>query len=129
MDSPLPMRPGHALAVALFAVLAACVAPTDRTEGGAETATREPPPGAIHARGGHYMVPAGEDGSGCPQYLPWSASGLVTAAMYYRKADGGFTLYRSDTECHVAEQTVCRDLDTGRKVPCTPNPPPNHVRE
>ncbi len=67
--------------------------------GCAETAAREPPPGAIRLGEDDYMVPAGDDGSGCPRYAPRSGGRAVAAAVFYRKADGGFTLYRSDTGC------------------------------
>ena len=58
-----------------------------------------PPPGAIRVGDDYYMVPIATDDSGCRQYGAWSSSRAVPAAIYYRKPDGEFTLYRSDTGC------------------------------
>ena len=58
-----------------------------------------PPPGAIRVGDDYYMVPIATDDSGCLQYRGWSSSRPVPAAIYYRKPDGEFTLYRSDTGC------------------------------
>ena len=77
------------LAAGVIAVLGACA------DGGGNA----PPPDAIRVADDHYMVPIGADGGGCEQYTPWSARGRVTTAIYYRKADGSFTLYRSEVEC------------------------------
>ena len=83
------MRLKSVVAMGMTVVLCAC----------AENATRDPPPGAVRIGDDHYMVPIGEDGDGCMQYGPWSDARPVTAAIYYRKAHGSFTLYRSDTGC------------------------------
>ena len=38
------------------------------------------------------MVPVASDESGCRQYSAWSRHGAVPTVIYYRKADGTFTL-------------------------------------
>ena len=60
---------------------------------------REPPPGAIRTGEDLYMVAIGRDSSGCLQFKPWSKSRMVPAAIYFRKADGGFTLYKDEADC------------------------------
>ena len=60
---------------------------------------REPLAGAIQIGDDYYMVPAGADGDGCPQFSPWSSSNPVQAAIYFRKADGSFTLYKEEADC------------------------------
>ena len=78
--------------------LAACHG--DMADGGdAPSSPPDPPPGAVRLADDYYMVPRGVDRYGCPSYSPWSRRNLVPAAIYYRKADGSFTLYRSDAVC------------------------------
>ena len=60
---------------------------------------REPLAGAIQIGDDYYMVPAGADGDGCPQFNPWSSRNPVRAAIYFRKADGSFTLYKEEADC------------------------------
>ena len=60
---------------------------------------REPPPGAIQTGEDLFMVAIGRDSSGCLQFKPWSKSRMVPAAIYFRKADGDFTLYKDEAEC------------------------------
>ena len=57
------------------------------------------PPGAIQTGDDFYMVPIGKDSDGCEQFRPWSKSLMVLAAIYYRKADGGFTLDYPVADC------------------------------
>lgn len=57
------------------------------------------PPGAVRTGDDFYMVPAGKDSDGCAQFKPWSKSLMVPAAIYYRKADGSFTLDYLDADC------------------------------
>ena len=57
-----------------------------------EESNAQIPPGAIQTGDDFYMVPIGKDSNGCAQFRPWSKSLMVHAAIYYRKADGGFTL-------------------------------------
>ncbi len=94
------MEPRIAAAAILF-LLGAC-APDGRTDGG--PADRQPPPGAIHVEEGSYMVELGTDDAGCRQYSAWSSTGAVVAAVYYRKTDGGFTLFRTDADCDTGSR-------------------------
>ena len=57
------------------------------------------PPDAVRVGDDYFMVPVGVDEQGCRQFTPWSSSRPVPTAIYYRKADGEYTLYRSDTNC------------------------------
>ncbi len=57
------------------------------------------PAGAIQTGDDFYMAPIGKDSNGCAQFKPWSKSLMVPAAIYYRKADGGFTLNYSIADC------------------------------
>ena len=92
------MRVAGVATIALALVLGACTVATEQPGGEAET-TRQPPAGAIQVGDDYYMVPAGTDGDGCAQFAPWSGSNPVTAAFYYRKADGSFTLHKEQTDC------------------------------
>ena len=49
------------------------------------------------------MVPVSLDESGCQQYSGWSRSRILPAIIYYRMADGTFTILRSKANC--SEQT------------------------
>lgn len=57
------------------------------------------PPGAIPIGDDLYMVPAGEDASGCPQYSGFSRTGAVAAVIHYRARGGGFTVDRAEADC------------------------------
>ena len=61
--------------------------------------THEPPAGAVQVGEDHYMVPADTDANGCARFRPWSGSNIVTAAIYYCKADGSFTLNKEQAGC------------------------------
>ncbi len=85
-------------------VLVACQATTGSGEQTVEGELIEEsgvhiPPGAIQTGDDYYMVPIGEDADDCVQYKPWSRSLMVPAAIYYRKADGSFTLNYLDADC------------------------------
>ena len=82
-----------------LAVLAACHGETVGGNGDAGASSPAPPPGAIRLADDYYMVPRGADHDGCPSYSPWSRRSVVPAAIYYRKADDSFTLYRSGADC------------------------------
>ena len=82
-----------------LAALAACHGGTMGGNGDAGASSPAPPPGAIRLADDYYMAPRGAGHDGCPSYSPWSGRSAVPAAIYYRKADGGFTLYRSDADC------------------------------
>ncbi len=80
----------------LFRSLAAAVL---LTLGACAESTTPVPSGAVYLDEDYYMVPASSYSAGCELYSPWSSARAVTAATYYRKPDGSFTLYRSDIHC------------------------------
>ena len=82
-----------------LAALTACHGETVGGNGDARASSPNPPPGAIRLADDYYMVPRGADRYGCPSYSPWSRRNVVPAAIYYRKVDGSFTLYRSNVDC------------------------------
>ena len=87
-------------ALALTLVLGACTGVMKTMQPGDEPGmTQGPPAGAIQVGEDYYMVPAGTDANGCARFRPWSGSNLVTAAIYYRKADGSFTLNKEQAGC------------------------------
>lgn len=45
------------------------------------------------------MMPVGVDSFGCRQYSASSAAGATAAVIHYRKAGGGFTIFRSEADC------------------------------
>ena len=92
------MRPAGIAAIALTLVLGACAVALERPEEGSSM-SHEVPAGAIQEGDDYYMVPVGTDAGGCVQYSPWSGSNPVTAAIYYRKADGSFTLSKEQAGC------------------------------
>ncbi len=57
------------------------------------------PPGAIPAGPELYMLPMGEDATGCPLFQPWSPTRSVVQALHWRTADGDFTLDRARADC------------------------------
>ena len=92
------MRPAGIAAIALTLALGACTAAYEQPA--EETGmAQEVPAGAIQLGEDYYMVPVGTDAEGCAQFAPWSGSNPVTAAIYYRKADGDFTLHKEQTDC------------------------------
>ena len=98
------MRYGTAIAAGMVLALSACASDDMTTEatagepsGAAET--RAPPADAVRVKEDYYMVPIGVDDDGCEQYSPWSANNPVTTALYFRKADGSFTLSRAEAGC------------------------------
>ena len=102
-------------ALALTLVLGACTGvmktmqsgdePPSMTQGPSGTPqeppsmTHEPPAGAVQVGEDYYMVPAGTDANECARFRPWSGSNIVTAAIYYRNADGSFTLNKEQAGC------------------------------
>ena len=98
------MRYGTAFAAGMMLALSACASDdmkTDSTAGESSgtAQAQAPPTDAIRVREDYYMVPIGADDDGCEQYSPWSANNPVTTAIYFRKADGSFTLSRSEAGC------------------------------
>ena len=92
------MRPAGLAAIALALVLGACTVAYEQPAEESGMA-QEVPAGAIQVGDDYYMVPAGADAEGCEWFRPWSGSNSVTAAIYYRKADGSFTLHKEQTDC------------------------------
>lgn len=83
------MRPAALLAAPLAALLAAgCAAMPDD----------DLPEGAVELGPDFYMVPAGEDETGCPMYTPWSREGMVQTLIHYPKGDGTFTPVREEAD-------------------------------
>ena len=86
---------GKLLGVALAAyVLAGCNAPPV-AESGADAL----PEGAIALGESLYMVPAGVDDTGCPWFRAFSPTKMVVQAMFYRAAEGGFVMDKSEAVC------------------------------
>ena len=88
----MSMRSAGIAAITLALVLGACTVAMEQP-GGDSGMVQEPPAGAIQVGDDDYMVPAGADAEGCERFRPWSGS------IYYRKADGGFTLYKDEADC------------------------------
>ena len=85
--------------VAIVAVaLSGCAGIVERTQYEGESAVTVPP-GAIQVGDDYYMVPSGTDADGCPQFSPWSSGNLVQTALFYRKADGSFTVVKEQSAC------------------------------
>ena len=59
----------------------------------------EVPPDAILVAPELYMLPMGEDATGCPMFQPWSPTLSVVQALHWRTADGDFTLDRARADC------------------------------
>ena len=45
------------------------------------------------------MVPAGVDDTGCPWFRAFSPTKMVVQAMFYRAAEGGFVMDKSEAVC------------------------------
>ena len=54
------------------------------------------PKGAIVVGEDLYMVPAGLDETGCPWFRAFSPTKMVVQAMFYRAAEGGFVMDRTE---------------------------------
>lgn len=101
------MRSAGIAAIALTLVLGACTSTLVMMPPGDEPGMKEAPPegavgppeGAIQVGEDYFMVPAGADANGCARFSPWSGSNPVTAAIYYRSADGSFTLSKEEAGC------------------------------
>ena len=57
------------------------------------------PEGAIALGESLYMVPAGVDDTGCPWFRAFSPTKMVAQAMFYRAAEGGFVMDKSEAVC------------------------------
>lgn len=93
----LPIRITCLGLIALALLLGACMADTIRNEDGI---LPDPPPDAIRVEEDLYMVPVAVDESGCQQYSAWSRQRMVPTVIYYRKANGEFTMFRSEADCN-----------------------------
>ena len=96
MLRPVPLR--IALAACLLAGCGAspgAEVPSPSVEAGAV----EVPADAIPIGDELYMVPAGVDGTGCPWFRAFSPTKMVVQAMFYRAADGSFTMERVEAVC------------------------------
>ena len=101
------MTKGMMASAVLLVALQGCGPMTTDNGGGTPTevgamrrdAAAIPPDGAIRISESVYMVPVSTTADGCTQYTPWSATAAVVAAIHYRRADGSFTLDRSQSEC------------------------------
>ena len=73
---------------------------TGSTSGTAEErAAADVPRGAIEVGEDLYQVPIGPDADDCPMFRMYSPTKLVTQAIYYRDAAGGFTMSREEAAC------------------------------
>ena len=64
------------------------------------TSTAENPPSdAVRVDDDLYMVPVRLDDTGCQEYSGWSRTRVLSDVIYYRKADGTFTMHRSEAHC------------------------------
>ena len=81
----------------LVLLLGACTADSSRNENGV---LPEPPQDAIRVEEDWYMVPIAVDESGCQQYAAWSHHRMVLTVIYYQKANGKFTMDRSEADCN-----------------------------
>lgn len=85
------------LTLLLFLTLAAC------GQQAAGDSPRAPTPeGAIQTGADVYMVPLDQrDADGCQGYRQYSPVHMVTMAIYYRDAAGGFTANKLQAACRA----------------------------
>lgn len=86
----------------LFAVLVGCACAADTQDGDAGKAGdvfRSCLSKGILLENRVCMMPVGIDSSGCRQYSASSDAGATAAVIHYRKADGSFTIFRSEADC------------------------------
>ncbi len=57
------------------------------------------PAGAIATGDGVYMVPIAPDDTGCMQYRMHAPGKATVQAIFYRAADGKFTVDRAQADC------------------------------
>ncbi len=93
----MPLRPvGWRLCILLTVIFSAGC-------GLNKTVEKSPPDGvpenAILVSGQLYMVSLSEDATGCMMYRPYSPTGSVVAAIFYRTADGRFVLNKAESAC------------------------------
>jgi hypothetical protein len=71
---------------------------------GKDTERAAVPAGAIPVGPELYMVPKGDDETGCPMFQPWSPTLMVVQALHWRAPDGSFTLDRDAADCPPREE-------------------------
>jgi len=93
-------------ALVVAAGLAACnegMMATDKENGGGRAdgagAAAEVPEDAIAVGDDVYMVPIGEDGTGCPMFRAFSPGKAVIQAIHYRTEDGRFVTDKGEAAC------------------------------
>ena len=64
-----------------------------------ESSGGTPPQGAILIDDDLYMVPVSRSAEGCQQYSAWSATKATLTVIYYRRADGSFTMLKEEAAC------------------------------
>lgn len=86
----------------LWAALAAALPCVACAAGGGGAPAPRPdgvPADALPAGENLWMVPLADKLDGCPAFRPVSPGRMTTAAIYYRKRGGGFTLNRAEADC------------------------------
>jgi hypothetical protein len=102
-----PSRPPslrHSAVALVIGVLAqACAAehPAPESTSGVTADQEGPhlPLGAIRVGEELYQIPIDADDDGCPRFRMYSPTKLVTQAIYYRDAVGGFTASKEEAAC------------------------------
>lgn len=93
-------RSGGAISGLALLALGSCAMAEPPGQAAEQTAEAPPvPDGAIPAGQDLYMLPMGEDATGCPVFQPWSPTLMVVQALHWRTADGSFTLDRTAADC------------------------------
>lgn len=59
----------------------------------------DPPEGSIQVSEHVWMVPVGQDVTGCTQYTAWSLEGAVLTVIQYQRQDGSFSALRDEADC------------------------------
>ena len=66
---------------------------------GAKAASEPLPEGAIKVEEGVYQVPIGHDDDGCVMYRMHAPGRDVIQVIFYRRADGTFTMAKPEAAC------------------------------
>lgn len=64
-----------------------------------DQAAADVPRGAIRVGEQLYQVPIGADDDGCPMFRMYSPIKLVPQVIFYRDAEGGFTMSKQEAAC------------------------------
>lgn len=76
-----------------------------------QPATPNTPADAIALAPDLYMLPMGEDESGCAVFQPWSPSMAVIQALHWRTPTGDFTLDRDAADCAADQADTAGGAD------------------